>query len=137
MAYYSKVAIEVGKNLKQKIEFALGEYWYESEGKAKDMPETFEEIFREGRAKIYYWSDVVWSLATRQIPNKIALILHEAADVEDPYDLDNAYKFIRIGENDGDIQISYNDPGEYFFGELYPVTEINIPDNKTCQLPTP
>jgi hypothetical protein len=43
-------------------------------------------------------------------------------------DEDYAYKFIRIGENCGDIEENYNDIGYGAFGDLFPMMDIHIPD---------
>ena len=39
-----------------------------------------------------------------------------------------AYKFIRLGEEYGDIEIRENDASWYELDDFYPIIEVNLPD---------
>ena len=90
MGYRSNVAIKCQKGAYRKI------------SSNKEILE-YDKLLTDGQEYIMIWDYVKWY---DDYPEVIAIdcILKELDSIEDAYDKGMAYKFIRLGESDGDVE---------------------------------
>ena len=122
MGYGSEVAIKC----EEKAYKMLKETCY----KADIMP---DKIFKDGDEYILYYDWIKWDENYEEV-SAIIKTLDKLDELQDPNDYETTgygYKFVRIGEDNDDIEIRQND----WNIELYIVRKINIPDGLE-ELPT-
>ena len=94
---------------------------------------TPDKIFKDGDEYILYYDCIKWDEIYEDV-SAIIKTLDRLDELQDPNDYETTgygYKFVRIGEDNDDIEIRQND----WNIELYIVRKIDIPDGLE-ELPT-
>lgn len=115
MGYRSEVAI--------KCEEKAYEMLRETCQKVDLMP---DKIFKDGDEYIFYWGWIKWYGEYEDVA-AIENTLNKLDELQEPSDYETigyGYKFMRIGENDDDVETRENDYGI----ELWMIRKIDIPD---------
>lgn len=115
MGYRSEVGI--------KCEEKAYEMLKETCHKINYMP---DKIYKEGDLYILWWDAIKWYEEYKDIA-AIVNTLDKLDELQDPNDYEttgHGYKFIRLGENDDDVETREND----WDIELWMLRKIDIPD---------
>lgn len=124
MAYYSEVTI--------RCEEKAFEMFKEAWKKAEMTPDKVLKTNDGTGDYIIQWDMVRWDTDYPEVAaiNNVIKKLNELQDPSDTKDEGLGYKFLRIGENIGDIETNQND----WEIELYVIQCADIPDGDTIEV---
>lgn len=124
MSYYSEVTI--------RCEEKAFEMFKEAWQKAEMAPDKVLKTNDETGDYIIQWEMVKWDTDYPEVAaiNNVIKKLNELQDSSDPKDEGLGYKFLKIGENIGDIETDQND----WEIELYVIQCADIPDGDTIEV---
>lgn len=124
MSYYSEVTI--------RCEEKAFEMFKEAWQKAEMAPDKVLKTNDETGDYIIQWEMVKWDTDYPEVAaiNNVIKKLNELQDPSDPKDEGLGYKFLKIGENIGDIETDQND----WEIELYVIQCADIPDGDTIEV---
>ena len=120
MGYRSTVAFIISFKDKETLDNYLAPRLLDEN--LKNSRENFSRIALDDASAMYYAEDVKWYDNYEDV---IAL----TKLYEDTIEAGGAYRFIRVGEDDKDIEEEYaeSDTTEPFWDDFYPVTSIVMP----------
>ncbi len=120
MGYRSTVAFIISFKTKEELDNYLAPRLLDEN--LKNDRDNFERISWDDASALYYTEDVKWY---DDFPDVIAL----TKLYKDTIEAGGAYRFIRVGEEDKDIEEEYaeSDTTEPFWDDFYPVTSIQMP----------
>ena len=120
MGYRSTVAFVISFKTKEQLDNYLAPRLLEEY--IRDERDRFERISWDDASVLYHVEDVKWY---DHLPDVQAL----TKLYKDTIEAGGAYRFIRVGEEDKDIEEEYaeSDTTEPFWDDFYPVTTIIMP----------
>lgn len=124
MGYYSEVTI--------RCEEKAFEMFKEAWKKADITPDKVLKTNDDTGDYIIQWGTVKWDTYCLDVA-AINNVIKKLNELQDPSDTKNeglGYKFLRIGENIGDVETDQND----WEIELYAIQRADIPDGDTIEV---
>ena len=124
MGYRSTVAFVISFKDKETLDNYLAPRLLDEN--LKQYRDSFERISWDDASALYYTEDVKWYDSYPEVQALTKLY-------KDTIEAGGAYRFIRVGEEDKDIEEEYaeSDTTEPFWDDFYPVTSIVMPSTYT------
>jgi len=124
MGYRSTVAFIISFKTKEELDNYLAPRLLDEN--LKQYRDSFERISWDDASALYYTEDVKWYDSYEGVRALTELY-------KETVDAGGAYRFIRVGEDSGDIEdeTGESETTEPFWDDFYPVTSIQMPSTYT------
>ena len=124
MGYRSTVAFVISFKTKEQLDNYLAPRLLDEN--LKDSRDNFSRISWDDASVLYHVEDIKWYDTYPEVQALTKLY-------KDTIEAGGAYRFIRVGEEDKDIEEEYaeSDTTEPFWDDFYPVTSIVMPSTYT------
>ena len=124
MGYRSTVAFIISFKTKEELDNYLAPRLLDEN--IKDSRDNFSRISWDDASVLYHTEDIKW-YDTYPVVQALTKLYKDTIEAR------GAYRFIRVGEEDKDIEEEYaeSDTTEPFWDDFYPVTSIVMPSTYT------